>query len=368
MQKLRVFVRLAAAAAVLAFATPSVARDAAHDRAFLAGLFDTHIRPRVGTFAEAASDLSQRMERFCASPDATGLGGVRDAWNSTMDGWAGVQHLRPGPLLLQDRTDRIAFWPERRGIVQRQLGQLLNARDPKLLEADGIRQQSAAVQGMTALERLLFGEGATLAAFTDGEAGRYRCGLAVAIGRNVAGLADEVRTGWMALGPALAAGQNTAVGEDEGAAVNNLYTSAVTAMQVVVDQKILQPLGSSPADAKPALAESGRAGRSLRAIALNLEALRAFLLGENGGPGYVSLLPDTADARTARTDAAGSFTDARAAVAAVSRPLTDAVGDPKARPGVEAAFKSAKAAQTVMTQRLPPLLGIPLGFNELDGD
>lgn len=348
---------------------PAWARgDVEKDRAFLAGLFDTHVRPRVGAFAAAATDLAERMDRFCGTPDATGLTSAMEGWTLTMDAWAGVQHIRPGPLLLDARSDRIAFWPERRNIVARQLGQLLAARDPKALEPQGIRQQSAAVQGLTALERLLFGEDVSVAAFSTGEAGAYRCALGRSIARNVAALADEVRAGWTAIGPSLVAGQGTPVGETATVAVNNLYASAITMMQIVVDQKLLAPLGASLTDAKPAVAESHRAGRSLRAIAINLEALRAMLLGENGGPGFVSLLADTADGRALRTDVAGTFTEARAAIAAVPGRMERAVTDPKARPAVEAAFRAAKAAQTVMVQRLPPHLGIMVGFNELDGD
>lgn len=345
---------------------PALARTADGDRAFLAALVPSHVTPRVGALAATTADLHAVLETFCAAPDAAGLTAARGAFAAAMDAWAGAQHLRPGPLLLEMRTDRFAFWPERRNIVARQLGQLLNARDPKVLEPGALAKQSAAVQGMTALERLLHDDGITAASFTGGDAGTFRCKLAVAVARNAAAIAAEVREGWAEMAPKLAAGQATPVGATATEAVNNLYASVVTMTQIVVDQKLLIPLGASTAEAKPTLAEAARSGRSLAMIAGNLQAIRAIMLGENGGPGFVALAPDNTAGDAARADAAKAFDAALAAVKAIDRPLDRAIAE--ARPKVEAAVKAAKAAQGVVNFTLPPLIDVTLGFNELDGD
>ncbi|HEY0835596.1 MAG TPA: imelysin family protein, partial [Azospirillum sp.] len=189
-----------------------------------------------------------------------------------------------------------------------------------------------------------------------------------AVARNVAALGAEVRDGWAALGPQLVAGAATPVGGNATEAVDNLYASLVTAVQIVVDQKLLIPLGESIADAKPALAESARAGRSLKNIEINLTAMRAMVLGEDGGPGFAALLPGTAEGAAARKAVAKAFDDASAAIKAVPAPLDKAVAAPRQRKTVEAAFRAAKGVQTVLVQTLPPLIGVSLGFNELDGD
>ncbi|HYH22322.1 MAG TPA: imelysin family protein [Azospirillum sp.] len=369
----RMFLALvpAVAVALLVPGEPAQARTAEQDKDLLAGLVRTHVEKRTGALATATSDLAARVERFCAGPDAAGLEGVRAGYGAAMDAWAGVQHLRPGPLLLEMRSDRIAFWPERRNIVTRQVEQLLGARDPKALEPAAFAKQSAAVQGLTAVERLLFGDGVTAASFGGaggGETGGHRCALTLAVARNVARLGTEVRDGWAVLGPQLVAGATTPVGASAKEAVDNLYASLVTALQVVVDQKLLIPLGESLADAKPALAESARAGRSLKNIEINLAAMRAMVLGEDGGPGFAALLPDNAEGTAARKAVAKAFDDAAAAVKAVPVSLDKAVADPKQRKTVEAAFRAAKSVQTVLVQKFPPLIGVTLGFNELDGD
>lgn len=343
---------------------PAFARDAAGERAALEGLLKTHVLPRFGALAEAAAAAVPVMARLGAQPDAATLKGARDAYGRVMDAWAAAQHLRPGPLLQEQRADRLFFWPDRRGVTSRQLTALLAKDDPA---AAAVGKQSAAVQGLPALERLLFDDGVDAKSFT-GDAGARRARLAAGVAANIAALTAQTRDGWTELAPALLAGmETTPIGKGAGEALNNLFLSLVTAMQIVVDQKLMIPLGSGLNEAKPALAEAARSGRSLQQIDGNLKAMRAMLLGEGGGPGLLALADEPAR-KEAAAKTAHAFDAALAALAAVSAPLDRAAADPKLRPKAEAALRAAKAAQNVVSRELPSLLGVTLGFNELDGD
>lgn len=353
----------AALGAFAAFPLPAFARDAASERAVLDGLLKTHIQPRFTALAAAAQTSAEAAAKLAAQPDAATLKGARDAYASLMDAWAGAQHLRPGPLLLEQRADRLFFWPDRRGVTSRQLTALLAKDDG----AADVGKQSAAVQGLPALERLLFDDGVDAKSFT-GEAGARRGKLTAAIAGNIAKLTAEARDGWAALGPALLAGaETTPIGKGPGEALNNLFLSLVTAMQIVADQKFLIPLGGSLNEAKPALAEAARSGRSAKQIDGNLKAIRAMLLGEGGGPGLLTLVTEPAR-KDAAAKTAHAFDGALTALAALPAPLDRAVADAKQRPKAEAALRAAKTAQNVVSRDLPSLLGITLGFNELDGD
>lgn len=359
----------AAAVAVLMPALPAyAAREASRDTSFLVGMVHSHALPRFDALATATADYAGRLDRFAASPSPAGLEECRAAHRAVTDAWAAVQHLRPGPLTMDLRADRISFWPERAGVVTRQIGQILRDRDPKLLQPGALARQSAAVQGLTILERLLFDESVTADSFTGDDAKRFRVALAVAAARNLAAMATDARDGWRALEAPLAAGEPTILGPTPTEAVNNLFGSAITAMQIIVDQKLMAPLGASVADAKPAVVEALRSGRSLRNIALNLEGLRALMLGEGGGPGFVALLPGNADGATAKQAIDESFAAAIGAVSAIPGPLNVAVADPAPRKTVDRALRSVKAARVEMLGTLAPLLDITLGFNELDGD
>ncbi|MCW2245863.1 putative lipoprotein [Azospirillum fermentarium] len=345
-------------------AAPASARSVEEDKSFLDGLSRTHILPRIDALAAATADLATRLDGFCAAPDDAGLDKARAGFNGAMDAWMGAQHLRPGPLLLQLRNERIAFWPERRGIVARQLGQLLNGTTP--VTADAIGKQSAAVQGLTALERLLWDTDVTPARFAGDNA--RRCAVATAIGHNVADVAGAVKTEWHDLTPALVRGEATSVGQNATDAVNNLFSSLVTASQIVTDQKLLAPMGANAGEAKPAVAESVRSGRTMRNVTQNLEAMGAMVAGENGGPGFVSLIPATAEGKAAAAATVAAFADAAKAAASVPAPFERTISEAKPRQAADAALKAVKAARDALTQKLPPLIGITLGFNELDGD
>ncbi|MBP2230875.1 putative lipoprotein [Azospirillum agricola] len=368
----RVLLGLMSAAAALAALMPGrsalAAREASKDTGFLVGLLRTHALPRFETFVAATTAYADRLDRFAAAPDAAGLEEARAAHRAVTDAWAGIQHLRPGPLTTDLRSDRIAFWPERPGVVQRQIAQILRDRNAKLLEPGALARQSAAVQGLTVLERLLFDEGVTADSFAGDDAKRFRGALAAAAARNLAAMAAEARDGWKALEAPLAAGQATILGPTPTEAVNTLFSSAVTAMQVVVDQKLMAPLGTSAVEAKPAVVEALRSGRSSRNIVINLEAMRALMLGEKGGPGFAALLPANDDGATAKQALDESFAAAIGAAAAIPAPLNLAVADPAMRKTVDGALRLIKAARVEMLGTLAPLLDITLGFNELDGD
>ena len=359
----------AAAVAALLPRTPAfAARQSDKDSAFLAGMVRTHALPRFDALVTAATAYADTLDRFAAGPSTAGLAEARTAHTRVTDAWAGVQHLRPGPLTVNLRADRLSFWPERAGVVQRQIGQILRDQDPKLLQPGALARQSAAVQGLTVLERLLFDENVTVESFTGSDAKRFRGLLAAAAARNVAAIATDARDGWKDLEAPLSAGGATVLGPTASEAVNTLYASAITAMQVIIDQKLMAPLGTGIEDAKPTVVEALRSGRALRNIALNLEGLRALLMGENGGPGFVSLLPPGEDGATAKQAIDESFAAAIGAVEAVPGPLNKAVTDPAARKKTDGALRLIKAARVEMLGTLAPLLDITLGFNELDGD
>ena len=94
------------------------------------------------------------------------------------------------------RAERLYFWPDPRNATARQLGELLAGRDPAALTAEGFVRASAAVQGLPAVERLLFDEGAAAAFRRGGDVGRRRCEVLEAITRNVAGITGEVAREW----------------------------------------------------------------------------------------------------------------------------------------------------------------------------
>ena len=53
---------------------------------------------------------------------------------------------------------------------------------------------------------------------------------------------------------------------------------------------------------------------------------------------------------------------------AIALPLEKAVGDAGERPAVETLRRDTQALKRLLAEKLAPALGLPLGFNALDGD
>lgn len=157
---------------------------------------DGFIVPRIDRLAKAASDLASSVGRVCESGGDTAVReAARGAFGETVRAWAGLDFVRFGPVARDHRLERIFFWPDPRGFASRQLNGLLVAKKPELLAPGALAKQSVAVQGLTALEILLFDDKAPLGTGTD-DAARYRCDLARAIAANIAAVSQELASGW----------------------------------------------------------------------------------------------------------------------------------------------------------------------------
>jgi predicted lipoprotein len=157
---------------------------------------DTFILPRIDKLKSAAAGLSSAVGGVCESHgDEASRTAAAHAFAGTVQAWAGLDFIRFGPVAREHRLERIFFWPDPRGFASRQLNGLLAARKPDLLEPGGLTGQSVAVQGLTALEILLFDAKTVLGAGSD-EPARYRCALARAIAANIERVVVEIADGW----------------------------------------------------------------------------------------------------------------------------------------------------------------------------
>lgn len=352
---------------VLGFWTPLA--SAADDKALAAlnaTLVERDVLPRMDRFAEATAALVPATDAYCAGPNAAGLDALKRAYNGAADAWQGVQHFRFGPMELLLRTQRVAFWPDPRNAVGRQLAEVIAARDSAALTPQAFAQGRVTIQGLPAMERLLYDDSAVAKLENGPEAG-FRCEMLRAIARNLAGIGADMRREWRD-GAKPYARVMTTYGPDAHyrsaqEATLDLFKSLYTAVEIVADHKLGKPLGTSLADARPALAEAVRSGRSLRNVQLDLEAGAA--LYRVGMEAYVR---DVAKDPALAGQIAQAFDKAVADAKAIPMPVEAAVRDSSGRAAVEKTQRDAAALKTLLAQKLSPALGIPVGFNALDGD
>lgn len=324
---------------------------------------DQHIVPRYRQLAAATEELVGQADALCRAPDAAQLARLRDSYGKASDAWQGIQHLRFGPVELLLRYHRYQLWPDKRNTGAKQLGQLLAAQDPALLTPERFARSSVAVQGFSALERLLFDNDAQPVAFTG-----YRCQLTRAVARNLADMSAEIVADWTAgdspyRSVLLRAGPGNAYFESDREVSSRLLNNLDTQLQVIIEQKLLRPLGNDIGEARVRRAEAWRSRRSLHNVAVNLQALQQLYR-----TGYAPLLRASADGVRLDRQLRDAFATALVAAKGVDAPLVEIAKDPTRRPALQGLLTRCRQLKQLVSGPLPQALDVPLGFNSLDGD
>ncbi|MDQ7250865.1 imelysin family protein [Dongia sedimenti] len=319
------------------------------------------VAPAFKALAGETKKLAEAADDFGAQPSQDGFAALRVAYDAVSDAWMQAQFFRLGPLGAQQRSERFEYWPEKRPIIDKQLAGLLANAKPDSLDLEKFAQASVAVQGLPALERLLYGDTARQV-LSAGPEQKARIAVIKAIAHNLDRLAQQLAAEWEKVlsDPKTAASPFT---QDPNEAAAQLYAGLMTGLQIVSDQKIAGPRGPTIDKAKPKSAEQWRAGRSLKNIKLNLQGLREATVGKSG---FATLLG--ADQAALKTEISTAFDAALAAADAAPEPLDAAVTDAEGRKKVGALLVAVNHLRDLMKQKVPPAIGISLGFNELDGD
>ncbi|MDF2373672.1 MAG: imelysin family protein [Rhizobiaceae bacterium] len=149
------------------------------------------IVPAHQKFNDDAAQLENTIAVLCATPSTGQLQQARDDFDAIILAWSSISIIRIGPVLEDNRLERLLFWPDRRGIGLRQVQALLVTKDPTALDPEGLAKKSVATQGLAALEFVLFGTGAET---LTQEAESFRCGYGRAISANISRISQDLLT------------------------------------------------------------------------------------------------------------------------------------------------------------------------------
>lgn len=361
-------IRSIAAALLLLIATPAWALEDADYSAAVAATAKGAIVPGYQAFGDAAKDMQGGLATLCKTPSDETLTSARQQFAALTGAWARVQYVSFGPIFEHQRAFRIEYWPDKRNVVGRQLAEVLKKQDHAALEPARFATTTVGVQGLPALERMLFDDDA-LTALASGD-GDFRCGLFAAISSNLETIARDVAAGWTEGDNAFLARIKHPSEDDEELpsgrdAAGRLLNDLLTATIAMRDMKLLAPLGTSIEKAKGQQAEYWRSGQSAAVLAANLEGWRAQVFATSGLAALLAAQPDgkpTADELAAAVDQAAS------ALRQVTMPLDKAVADPAQRKLVEAFAAQLVKLRDLLAGPVTAKLNIPVGFNALDGD
>lgn len=299
------------------------------------------IRPGFAALAEEANRHAAAWAAYCQAPSPEGLAALAASFQSLADRWAEVGIIRYGPSSQDFRNERFAFWPERKNAVERGLGALL--KHPEALDPATIRRQSAAVQGLPALERLLYADGQPDAGLGSDPEGGVRCTAGSVISANAAGLAADMAAGWAAA-PGLVTQEVRA----------QLATDIVTAYAILKDQKIEAVMGKDEDKVRPHAGAFWRSGRTMRDISQNLAGLAAVSALLFPYPPDDIALPHT--------------TKTALGIAESIDDLAATAGNTATRNEAVLLRDAVTAAADRAIIEVPSALGVTIGFNSLDGD
>jgi predicted lipoprotein len=361
-------IRAIAVAILLLVATPALALEDADYSAAVAATAKDAIIPGYQAFGETAKEMQTRLETLCKTPGDDTLKNAQQQFTALTAAWARIQYVSFGPIFAHQRAFRIEYWPDKRNVVGRQLAEVLKKQDHAALEPERFATTTVGVQGLPALERMLFGDDAL--SELKGPGAAFRCGLFAAISANLETIARDVVAGWTEGDAAFLARIEHPSEDDEELpsgrdAAGRLLNDLLTATIAMRDMKLLAPLGTGLAKAKGQNAEYWRSGQSVAVLAANLEGWRAQFFADQGLGALLAAQPDgkpTADELAAAVDQASS------ALQQVTLPLDKAVADPAQRKLVEAFAVQLIKMRDLLAGPVTIKLNIPVGFNALDGD
>lgn len=317
------------------------------------------IRPGFAALAQAAVALEAGVSDLCAAPDRARLDAARGKFGDLVLAFSRVEFVRFGPLSADNRFEKLLFWPDRKGIALKQIQALLATSPEPGSDMEG---KSVALQGLTALEFVLFGSGSDDLAAGDAS----RCLHADAIARGIVTTTGAINADWQAPdGIARRLVAPDAANSDFRTSTEGLEAllgAMAHGVEAIRDTRLLPFLGRDGAEPRPKSAlfwRSGLTGPALRANFAGIEALyKAAQIGRAVGP---------AD-QWIDNGVRFEFANAARAGAVTISPVETGLADPRELQGYRYMLIVTRSLQTLLGENLSAALGLSVGFSSLDGD
>ncbi len=323
-------------------------------------LLQAYIQPAMREFHDSTRALQEALDAHCARPAATTGQAVGREFAAVVRAWSYIEFLRFGPLMEQNRYERVHFWPDPRGVVLRQVRQLVDGTG-EMPDVAALATQSVALQGLPALEYLLYREHGLLS--QPAAAPRRSCGHAQAVAGNLAAIGAELAAEWRAdsefgrqfVQPA----PGRALYRDQREVASEAFKALSTGLQFARTVKLQPVLGASAQDARPRRAPFWRSGLAARSQQWGIDGLyRFYVAGAYAYRRDEQWMDEGVRGELLR--AAQGFE----AFPAWEEGLHSAEGHRR----LQLASLVLKNAKDIIDEHVAPAFGVRIGFNALDGD
>ncbi|HAD25835.1 MAG TPA: hypothetical protein DCF61_08895 [Alphaproteobacteria bacterium] len=325
-------------------------------------LIEDHVIVRYGALADAAEIFATTVKGYCAGGAGSEekLADARAAYQGLTDAWAGVAHIRFGPVELLMRGARFYFWPQGRGRIAAALTDLMASADRQIITRERFRFASVAAQGLPAAAFLLHPDAAE-------QPRMDRCLLLPVIADNLeeiaAGLLSDWRDGANGFARvAMTPGPDNDYFDSHAEVTLSFLKALHTGLQSIADIELKQVLRD------PQLAFLPPAGRELRTMRITLAALAEIYLGTEDGRGISDLVEQRGVDPALDPLMRKAFRMTRETADTIALPLPRAVRDETEREKVEKLLTQITALRQIVERRLARAVDLQIGFNALDGD
>ena len=361
--------RLRSSVGLLAIATAGVAATAEGQTGpvyaqAVERTIERFIVPGYAALSAASARLVVSMAGLCADPSEGTLSATRTSFTSVVVDFSRMELFRFGPARENHRFERLFFWPDRRGRGRRQVEALIARVDASSLDVSALREKSVAVQGLLALEYVLFGKGSE---GLGNATARYRCRQGEAMAGAIERTARRIHRGWTGprgFGDVMrAAGPANPVYRTHGEVVEDLLGAAAQQLRIVRELKLDRMLRDGPDTAKPKAAPFWRSGLALANVRANVDGVLELLVAGDLG----TLLPQS---EASLADRSGSeLRRVRAVLEGLpGGDLPGLLSDPETHRRITGAASRIGAVASLLSEDFPRVLGLAAGFNSLDGD
>src|SRR4051812_23808290 len=120
----------AAAAAFAVLTSPALAQGIVPFHDMTMGAIDDFARPKFAAFAATTAKLHTDVVSLCTTPSDTALATAQQSFKDAVVAYSTIEFVRMGPLNVDDRVERLLFWPDSKGIALKQVQAAIGTKDP----------------------------------------------------------------------------------------------------------------------------------------------------------------------------------------------------------------------------------------------
>lgn len=342
---------------------PVKADEVSDARIVLGNVLHDYIQPGYAQLEAEARRLSEINTVLCSEPSEENLKQARDAFSRVALTWAKMEWLRVGPAMSDNRLERILFYPDRKSTGLKQVQRALANEDETARNAQTLAKKSVAMQGLGALEYLLFGTGnEVLATQTQS----FRCNYASSVSDNLKNIAAQLSAGWnvhselaeLWLNP----DENNPLFRNDREALNLVIGTIIHGVEAVRDVRIGSFLKETSDKDRPRSALFWRSENTLPMVQSNLTGLLELFDKSR----IAQLLPD--EKNTLSDQIRFEFDQGIKTSGSLSSPIADHLLESIDRQKLTYLRLTTDYVVSAMNNELAPALGLKAGFSFGDGD